>query len=694
MADPFILGDGAVVDAPNGTRLGNMIVEASGAFAWLPQSNVYPITQQVFIAPGQENVSGFKMPEIYLYYPEDAVRRRDTTLVERNDVPVFAWDSVPKWDNEPFEWDAVIGPEPILRTTTRIQQMELEKTCCEIAQLLTLKDADKTPKAFLPYLAAELGTPMPSTSERAQRAFLKRLADTYRKKGTPGSVRTLLSTLGFNVTLIENYQRKGDGALLNGPQIRQSTTNLIAKEPVGTTENRLGPYRFTFQERPIQRGSVRLEIFSQSAAVPVVVRDDSEGGWSALDGFIDYETGRAEVTLDQLPALTGQPIEVTYRVFYDQFPDPFGHRYTDRYRSSIVDFAFTPANPSVSLTEELLERLLLYLTLMKPAHITTQGLDLILELTDSVAATDILQPITYLWVESLFGTLYLGEGWAAEDNGSLPTASPTTAAREGPEFLVKIPPDDPTLEPSEPPYVYPFDMNGAFIQPHAGGTGSNPGDFYEADWVEEPLQVFEALVTNDVAPTTTNFSIAKGSGTTLGVGDDIVLNDILGNTVGSGEQREISIFTDNGTHYDVTVTTPFPAAPPVGEQMAVLDANGVKMDGLDNRQQDPLEMKFGQTLSPAPDGISTGPFSDTIVVAHRPVDPGSTSILRFTIAGTVYEETATGTGAFTNTSGFVSVSSIDYTTGAVSVTFTTPPDAATVIEILTNFGGNSVLGGY
>ena len=61
---------------------------------------------------------------------------------------------------------------------------------------------------------------------------------------------------------------------------------------------------------------------------------------------------------------------------------------------------------------------------------------------------------------------------------------------------------------------------------------------------------------------------------------------------------------------------------------------------------------------------------------------------------TVFEETATGTGAFTNTSGFVSVSSIDYTTGAVSVTFTSAPDNLTVIEILTNFGGNSVLGGY
>lgn len=690
MAEPFILGDGAVFDVPNGTRLGNLVVEASGSFAVAPESSVYQITQQIFIAPEQEDISGFKMPEIYLYYPEDAIRRRDTTLVERQDVPVFAWDSVPKWDNEPFTWDEVIGPEPILRTTTRIQQMELEKTCCEITRLLTLKDANETPKEFLPYLAAEMGTPLPSTSERAQRSFLKRLADTYRKKGTPAALRALLATLGFDVTLVENYQRKADGAIVVGPQIRQGTTNLVAKESAGVTQNRLGPYRFNLAERPIQRGSVRLEIFSQSETTPIVVRDDSEGGWSALDGFIDYETGRAEVTLDQLPALIGQPIQVTYRFFFDQFPDPFGNRFTDRYRSSIVDFAFTPQNPSVSLTEELLERLFLYLSLMKPAHITTQGLDLILLLTDDVVITDELQPLSYLWVESLFGTLYMGDGWAAEDNGSLPTSP----AREGPEFLVKVPADDPTREPKEAPYVYPFKMNGAFVQPHAGGTGANPGDNFEADWVEDSALVFEALVTNDVAPTTTNFSIAKGAGTALGVGDDIALNDTLGTTVGSGEQRIIQIFTDNGTHFDVTVTVGFPVAPPIGEQMAVLSQDGVKMNGLDVRQQDPLEMKFGQTLSPAPDGISVGPFSDTIVVAHRPVDVGSTSILRFTIGATVFEETATGTGAFTNTSTFVSVSSIDYTTGAVSVTFTSPPDTLTVIEILTNFGGNSVLGGY
>jgi hypothetical protein len=111
-------------------------------------------------------------------------------------------------------------------------------------------------------------------------------------------------------------------------------------------------------------------------------------------------------------------------------------------------------------------------------------------------------------------------------------------------------------------------------------------------------------------------------------------------------------------------------------------------------EEEALELKFGQIdFSPVPNGIATGPFTTTVVASHRPIV--GTSILRFIISGTTYEETATGTGAFTNTNGFLTASNIDYTTGAVSATFNSAPDSgASNLMILTNIAATTALGVY
>lgn len=607
MATPFIIGDDALIAAPSGTRLANVIEEApltAGA-----QFHIFAVTNKVIIAPSDEEIAGFKMPDIYDYYP-DFVRLMDVNLVPRGDVPVYAWDSVPKWDTEPFTWDEVIGPEPILKAATRIQQLELEKTCQEIETLLTLYNITQADSPYLPYLAAQLGMPLPSASEQAQRSFLKNLAKTYRNKGTPASFRQLIESLGFDLTIVEKYQRKDDGTILEGPQIRETTSNLVLDEPVGATTPSIGPYSFTLLNVPIQRGSVRLKVYADSATVPLEVQDDGAGGWSDNSGgFVNYDTGRVELTLESPPGLVGQPITATYRYFFDQFPDPFNTRYTDRWRSSLVGVSLTPKNASVSLTNEIIDRLFLYFGILKPAHVILRNLDLTLSFEEEVGETDELQPIAFSFVESVFGNLYLGEAWAAEDNASQdPSPSVSTQHREGGEFMRKIPAIDDSIEPSEPPYTYPWTMNGKFTQPSAAND-------YEADWFDGNV-IFTGAVTNDVSPTTTNFSIAKGAGTALGVGDTIVIEP------------------------DLTA------------------------------------------LTPAPNGTAVA-FTGTLPSHVLPVPTGRRVSLRFQISGDVYEEIATATGAFTNRNGFISTSSIDFTTGAVSITFTVPLQAASAVTVTT-----------
>lgn len=608
MADPFIIGDDALIGALPGTRLSNVILDA-------PQSaqiayHVYAVTNKIIVAPATDaDVAGFKMPDMYDYYPE-FVHLQDVNLVPRDNVPVYAWDSVPRWDTEPFTWDEVIGPEPILKAATRIQQLELEKTCQEIEDLLTLYNLTRADSSFLPYLAAQLGMPLPSASEQAQRSFLKNLAKTYRNKGTPASFRKLIESLGFDLTLVEKYQRKDDGAILTGPQIRDVTSNLVLDEPVGATGPSIGPYNFTLLNVPIQRGSVRLKVFADSATVPLEIQDDGAGGWSDnFGGFINYSTGRVSLILEAPPGLVGQPIEATYRFFFDEFPDPFNTRFTDRYRSSLVGVSLAPKNANVSLTVEIIDRLFLYFGILKPAHIILRDLDLTLSFSENVGETDELQPMTFMFVESVFSTLTLGDAWSAEDNSSIdPSPSVGDQHRIGPEFLRKVPSIDSSIVPA-PPYVYPWDMAGLFTQPSASND-------FEADWFDGNISFTEDM-TADVAATTTNFSIDKGAGTTLGVGDTIVIEDDL---------------TD---------------------------------------------------LTPSPDGVVVA-FTGTLPAHVLPVPTGRRVSLQFKISGDTYEEVARSTGSFSNRNGFISSSSIDFTTGALAVTFTVPLQASSQVAVTTS----------
>lgn len=639
----------------------------------------------IIIAPAQAIPSAFKLPDLYDYYPQ-VVRQQDVNLVNRGPVPLYAWDSIPAWDLEPFTWDEVIGPEPILKTTTRIMQLELEKTCQEIDNLVSLFSPNDVDREFLPHLSAGLGTPLPSSKEASQREFVKNLVQTYRNKGTPLSFFRLFESLGFRLTLQENYQRKSDAGFVSGPQMKLVSSNLVKAEPLGVTRTDAGPYTFQLLNAPIVRGSVRLEVFDQSTEEPTVIIDNQLGGWSDdVAGSINYETGTVTFTLNSAPALVGQDIQIDYRFFPDPFPDPIGNRFPNRFRSSIVSVALTPNDLSVNLTPEVNERLLLYLALLKPAHIIVKALDIIFEFEDDEQANldDELNPLpTYIFPESLFGTLYLGYAWAATNNGSI-NPNPVFGGkhRSGEEFQVKFGDfvDDPTRS-QQPPYHYPFLMNGRFTQPHSGGTGSIPGDNFEADWVES-VERFDSVVTADSARTTTTFSISLTGGTTLGIGDHCVFRNPATN---GGESRIITGFVDNGTFADIAVSPAYPVIPDVSDPVTLLAIEGVNMRNLQSgfREQDPLDVYFGEDLSPAPDGISTGPFTITIDASHLAIAAGSTSFLRFTIGATAFEETATGTGAFTNTSGQISVSSIDYTTGAVSVTFNTAPDNGTQVTVL------------
>jgi P2-related tail formation protein len=565
----------------------------------------------------------------------------------------------------------------------RIVQMDLERQLKEIQNIGNLYDLRRIPKEFLPYHAALLGTPLPGAEVAQQRAFLRELVATYRRKGTPLSFFKLFEQIGFDLTLAETYQRKRDAATVPGPQMALKSNALIIDEPLGVTVLGQATYKLQTLNNPVTKGTIKLEFFDQSATVPTVIIDDGEGGWSDnIVGSIDYKTGNMEVTLPLTPALDGQPIQITYDHRVDPFPDLDGVLYQDRYRSSLVQFAITPKDPGVSLTPEIIDRIELYLDLLKPAHVIIRNLDLILNFSDTEAATEDLNPHTLQFVDSVFGTLYLGMGWADEDNGSRDPASatfPQAQHRTGPEFI-----KTPGVFGGDVPYVYPWFLNGIFTQPNATND-------YEADWFDKPASSsFSSTVTADVGASATTFSIAKGGGTALGVGDHASFID--GPT--GGESRLISNFTDNGTYYTVVVNPAFSVAPAVGNSMRVLDVTAVNLRNLKTgfRQQDPMDIYFGFAFAPAPNGINVGPF--TAAITKTPLLAGSTSYLRFTIAATAYEETATATGAFTNVNGFITASAIDYTTGAVSVTFNTAPDNGSRLEVYSTIAAAADVGAY
>lgn len=790
MASPVVLGEGAELTALTGTALAWTVWDAHPTTLNTP----YKVSAQIIVAPeSQTDFAVFRLPELYNLYPE-IVRYMDTTFVDRPTIPLYYWDGGIRWDAEPATWDEILSPEPILKTTTRIMQMELERTAQKIEDILEFYNADLCPKQALPYHAALVGTPLPTASVEQQRAFLKKLGDTYRKKGTPLSFHRLFESLGFNLTLNETYQRKTDAAVVSGPQMGQVSTNLVQMEPIGTTSTNTS-YEFQFAFTPLTRGGVVIKIYGESTVEPTLIKDDGAGGWSeGYAGTVDYTTGSATLTLPGVPTLLGQPIEADYYYFVDAYPDAQENRWTDRWRSSLVSVALEPKDDTIQLTEELNSRLLLYLELLKPAHVIVQGLEVAFSFEDdhSLTMDDNIDSVSLLHLENSFGTLYLGLGWAAESNGSL-NPDPLyvgTQHRDGNEFIVRydnaphsgpLAGQDTTREPP-PPYVYPIHLNGLFTMPYrAGVTATNTGfgtsassgpratlDSTTTDlttqvelgeyihlsgfsnsaidgiwqvttapagagpytagitrvdmanaaneaagasvtlqnhaysretaWIDDAaLSEFEALVTADVAATTTTCSIAKGAGTSMGVGDYLIFED---GPVG-GESRILTTFTDNGTYYTCAWTTALPSSlvPAVGNTTIVLPAAGIDLRNLEAgfREQDPLEIDFGEYLldggSP-PDNVLLGPFTVTIIAAHRPL-LGKTT-LRFVDGGVTYEEYAFATGAFSNASGKLSASSVDYTTGVTSVTFAggSPPDASTQVTVLSYTAVDKSLGAY
>jgi hypothetical protein len=478
MPAPLVYGDAAEIVTLSGTALQWTIWDAHPTTHYAP----YQVTAQVVVAPTQDDYAVFRIPEMYNLYPE-IVRYMDTTYVNRDSIPLYYWDGGIRWDMEPAQWDAILAPEPILKTTTRIMQMELEKTAHEIEDLLELYDLKKCPKSALPYHAALMGTPLPAAREEQQRVFLELLGDTYRNKGTPASFNRLFERLGFTLTLQENYQRKQDAAFVGGPQIANTSTNLVQDEPIGTTSATDLTYEFQFLFTPIARGSILVRIYEDSTVEPTIIKDNGEGGWSeGYAGTINYTTGSATLTLPSAPALVGQPVEADYRYLVDAFPDPHENRWTDRWRSSVVYVGLKPMDSSIQLTTELNNRLLLYLDLLKPAHVVVRGLTVIFEFEEDESAnsSEELGVFSYLHMASHFGSLYLGAGWAATDNASLQTDPLYVGVqhRVDGEYITRydnaphsgsVVGQDLTREPP-PPYVYPWKMDGRFTNFYPAGT--------------------------------------------------------------------------------------------------------------------------------------------------------------------------------------------------------------------------------
>lgn len=608
----------------------------------------------------------FFLPNLYEYFP-NIVRAEDRTLVDRGEVPVYSWDSIPEWDVEPYTWDALIGPEPILKTTTRVMQLELEVTAREIRDLLLQYDLDRVDDDFLPYIAVLLGTPLPSSREDQQREFLRNLVRLYRQKGTPLAFTLLFSSLGFDVTLVEQYQRKGDAELVNGPQMDIVRSSLVTGEDQGVTNAAPGPYPIQLAKRPAIPGTIRVSVFDQSANTATLVRDNGEGSWSdGLAGSIDYDTGAGNFTLDAAPTLIGQPIEVEYRFHPDPFPDPFGNRWTDRFRSSIVAATLLPKT-NVQVTEEIAQRLELYRALLKPAHVIFDEAVIRFEFEEDASQDEFIDPFfSLLFVELPSAILRYGQGYAAEDNASLHPDPNFGGAqhRSGEEWIITY--EQEADAGPDAPYAYPWFYDGIF---------SNPIPRSDKEYIGySPLDRVDSDVSNDISPTTTNVSVTRVGALPAGiqVGSFLMMTD----GVAGGEAREITIISDTGAYYDVTVSPGFSVPPEVGDSLALSDEDVVTYATLEDHPEETLAAYWTEE-------IYNGNGSDTVFsgssLGKTPVETSSVT-LRFTIGSTDYEETDDGVGGFTNTSGEISSASIDYTTGAVDVTFNNPPDGSTTVD--------------
>jgi hypothetical protein len=630
---------------PTGTTLGADALSDPNPNDTVTSWVVHP-THHHIIIPTPADVQGFLLPSLYDLLPQ-IIRDYDINLVERGDVALYFWDSVPVWDGDPYTWDEVIGPEPILKTTTRLWQLELERCREDIRRLTDLYNIRECPEKYINYLTSVYGLTVPSSNLEVQREFLIRLPDVQRMKGSVRSFTQLFEALGFDVTLIERYQRRGDFGYVDGPQIRRVQTDEIKNEPLGVTIASAGPYRFDLMYLPVERGTLEVRVYDQSAVTPTVVRDDGQGGWSgASTGVINYTTGVCTLTLPAVPTLIGQPINGTYRAFPDSFPDPFHVKYEDRVRSSVASVTLIPVNSSVTLTPELNSRLDFYINLLKPAHVVFRDFTVQFSEEEDDSVDDSLYPVqATLIVESHFGTLYRGYGWdSITENGSLypDPAFLGIGHRDQGEYL-RYPVSHPIVAERDPtetyaPYVYPFLHDGRFTQPESTTD-------YEWNWGDQ-LDTFDSVVTNDHAPSTSTLSISKLTGTALGVGDWICFTD----GPAGGEGGQITNFTSHGTHYEVTI--------------------GSLLTDVPCYYQDYEYVKLQW-----PDGVNLA-FSGTLT--NLPASIGGTD-LSYTIGGVDYVVTDNGAGAFVAAT--ITAGTINYVTGAVAVTFTAPPDFTTSVQV-------------
>jgi hypothetical protein len=557
-----------------------------------------------------------------------------------------------------------------------------------------------------------LGTPCPSVSEEGQRNFINNLVATYRHKGTPLSFYKLFRSLGFEPLILEQYQRKSDAELVQGPQKALVATSYVQREPVSTTIASAGPYTINLLHNTIVRGSIRIYVYDKSTNKPTVISDDANGGWSnGLVGSVDYVTGMATLTLAAVPSLIGEPIKADYNYQTDIFPDPIGDRYQDRFRSSYVSATLTMIDPALALTSEMNTRLLTYVSLMKPAHVIIDFIGIRFEFEDheDINEDDDLNPFAVLHMESLFGCLYRGYGWHVTDNASLSVdpALVGAKARDYGEFIktyyTGAVGDAAAYDAWDraPPYVYPLLRNGLIYQPNAadnweamwGSVGPNPA-------APAPLEVFGSVVTNDIpAPTTTNFSIDIGVGTSLTVDDKVCF------TSGAlaGEQSTITVFTPVVGYYDVTVSPALPLAPTISDALTIVDDASANRTTLTDRPQDPMALWFIETIYgpgtlSAPDGFLKV-FAGNLAtkVPMYTLGPGNTVTLTFDVGAGPVTETDDGAGGFTNVSGNLLSASINYTTGAFNISFTVPspaPIAASSITLTYASVVSQALGAY
>jgi hypothetical protein len=643
-------GSGVQVPLPTGTAL----VLSGGAGVQILSP---PIPARTVAA--EEAGTAFFLPDLYEYLPE-IVRSADATLVDRGQVPVYLWDSVPEWDVTPYRWDELIGPEPILRTTVRIMQLELETTAKEIRDLVRLFNVDRAPRVFLPYLADYLGTVLPSSSELQQRTFLNNLVDVYRRKGTPLVFQQLFASLGFDVELVEKYHRKGDGVLVGGPQITKAATHIARTERVGSvTIGLAGPYVFSLARPPAIPSSVVVRLFAQSTADPTIVQDDGNGAWLAgVLGSVNYRTGQCSITLLAAPVVAGF-IEARYAFFPDRFPDPFGDRWTDRTRSSFAATTLIPKDSTVQVTQEVANRLALYLELLRPAHIVFEDATVLSILEDEVVLDDELNPLAFLFYEPM-SAMAFGYGYHATENASLATI------RDGQEYL-----KDYTQPVDDPTYVFPWNMDGQF---------DNAAVHAETEYLgQSSLEHYDTTVTADSARTTTSFSVSDTGALPAGIQAGTSYLVVVDGPAG-GQSALIDSITDQGAYLDITLDggTPLSVAPETGDAIVLLDEDALRFDQLDLVPQDSLQGLWREAVYNGDD--VTLAFSGS-TLGKLPVQ-ASTVTMYFTIATVDYTETDDGAGNFTNVNGKISSASITYATGAVAVTFVggEEPDSTTTID--------------